>query len=180
VVYESRLELSRLLLADFDPNVVAIAAQPFCIASRVNGKDRRHVPDFLLISKDGVVTVVNVKPADQMRRPKVVEALSWAGRLFADKGWRHEVWSGSDAVVLSNVRFLAAYRHADRVDPDALAAVSEGVTGICTVGEVERHLEARFEADVCRPALLHLIWRGALRADLHSALSAATTLERVA
>ena len=29
VVYESRLELARLLLADFDPQVTAIAAQPF-------------------------------------------------------------------------------------------------------------------------------------------------------
>jgi hypothetical protein len=28
IVFESRLELARLLLADFDPNVVAIATQP--------------------------------------------------------------------------------------------------------------------------------------------------------
>lgn len=29
VIYESRLELARLLIADFDPAVVAISAQPF-------------------------------------------------------------------------------------------------------------------------------------------------------
>jgi hypothetical protein len=29
VAYESRLELARLILADFDPRVLAIAAQPF-------------------------------------------------------------------------------------------------------------------------------------------------------
>lgn len=31
VIYESRLELARLLRADFDPDVTAIAAQPFLL-----------------------------------------------------------------------------------------------------------------------------------------------------
>ncbi|MEU1509127.1 hypothetical protein [Kitasatospora sp. NPDC005748] len=31
VIYESRLELSRLLFADFDPSVRAIVAQPFLL-----------------------------------------------------------------------------------------------------------------------------------------------------
>ena len=34
VIYESRLELARLLLADFDPGVTAIAAQPFLLRRR--------------------------------------------------------------------------------------------------------------------------------------------------
>src|SRR5882672_232494 len=65
VVYESRLELARLLLADFDSRVVAIAAQPFLLAADVGKRRRRHVPDFLLMNADGLVTVVNVKPAEQ-------------------------------------------------------------------------------------------------------------------
>jgi hypothetical protein len=32
VAYESRLELARIMLADFDPAVTAIAAQPFRLA----------------------------------------------------------------------------------------------------------------------------------------------------
>jgi hypothetical protein len=44
VVYESRLELARLLLADFDREVAGIAAQPFLVRE----EGRRHVPDFLL------------------------------------------------------------------------------------------------------------------------------------
>jgi hypothetical protein len=51
VVYESRLELARLLLADFDPQVRGIYAQPFLLAARVSGLVRRHVPDFLLVSE---------------------------------------------------------------------------------------------------------------------------------
>jgi hypothetical protein len=46
VIYESRLELARLLLADADPEVVGIAAQPFLLIEGVEVKPRRHVPDF--------------------------------------------------------------------------------------------------------------------------------------
>jgi hypothetical protein len=42
VVYESRLELARLLLADFDPQVRGIYAQPFLLVARVSGRARRH------------------------------------------------------------------------------------------------------------------------------------------
>src|SRR6266496_1434246 len=42
VVYESRLELARLLLADFDPRVVSIAAQPFHVTGPSTGQTRRH------------------------------------------------------------------------------------------------------------------------------------------
>jgi hypothetical protein len=63
VIYESRLELARLLLADFDPGVKAIAAQPFLLRAQVSGRVRRHVPDFLLVRADRTIQVVNVKPA---------------------------------------------------------------------------------------------------------------------
>ena len=49
-VYESRLELARLLLADFDPQVADVLPQPFTLHTVVDGKPRRHVPDFLFTS----------------------------------------------------------------------------------------------------------------------------------
>jgi hypothetical protein len=65
VIYESRLELARLL-ADFDLDVTAIAAQPFLLQARATGMARRHVPDFLLLHADEPVRVVNVKPAGKL------------------------------------------------------------------------------------------------------------------
>lgn len=47
VIYESRLELARLLYADFDRSVVRIVAQPFLLIVRVEGAERRHIPYFL-------------------------------------------------------------------------------------------------------------------------------------
>ena len=180
VVYESRLELARLLLADFDQQVSVIAAQPFCVSADVGGRKRRHVPDFLLIDVDGAVSVVNVKPAEQLAVPKVADALGWAEEVFTGRGWRHEVWSGAPAAVLANVRFLAAYRLADRVDAAAVAALDVSVDTAASIGEVEARFADRFPVEVCRPALLHLVWHGTFRAVLDEPLSAASVLERVA
>lgn len=180
VVYESRLELARLLLADFDPSVVAIAAQPFLLAAPDGGRVRRHVPDFLLVDGERLVSVVNVKPADRARKPKIAAALEWAGKVVADRGWRYEVWSGADPVRLSNIRFLAGYRHADRVATDAVAEIARSFTARVRIGEVEASLAGRYPAAVCRPALLHLLWQGVFRARLDEPLSSATLLERAA
>jgi hypothetical protein len=98
VVYESRLELARLLLADFDREVAAIAAQPFLLQAQADGRARRHVPGFLLVRADGPVQVVNVKPASRLADPQVAGALAWPGRLFQAHGWEHEIWSGADPV----------------------------------------------------------------------------------
>lgn len=61
VIYESRLELSRLIYADFDQNVTSIAAQPFMLEAEIEGRWRRHIPDFLLRTRRGPV-VVEIEP----------------------------------------------------------------------------------------------------------------------
>ena len=64
VIYESRLELARLLFADYDTTVKHVIAQPFFLRAKVNRRIRRHVPDFLLFA-DGLPRVVDVKPIFQ-------------------------------------------------------------------------------------------------------------------
>lgn len=51
---------------------------------------------------------------------EVAAALGWAGRVCAARGWKFEIWSGADPVLLRNVRFLAAGRRAGLIDTDAL------------------------------------------------------------
>ncbi|MEZ0108764.1 hypothetical protein ABH920_002765 [Catenulispora sp. EB89] len=75
VIYESRLELTRLLYADFDPSVSHILAQPMLMTAEVDGIRRRHIPDFLLLADDGPL-VVDVKPAHRLVRPKVAFTLT--------------------------------------------------------------------------------------------------------
>ena len=66
VIYESRLELARLLFADFDTAVLGIIAQPFLLTVTLDGMARRHVPDFLLLTTTGPV-IVDVRPGRRRR-----------------------------------------------------------------------------------------------------------------
>ncbi len=179
VAYESRLELGRLLLADIDPDVVAIAAQPFLLVDTISGRDRRHVPDFFLVSKSGLATVVNVKPADQLDDPKIAEALGWAAATFEARGWAHEIWTGVDPLVLSNVRFLAAYRRPWLLADTDVVVAGEVVCDGDTVAEAEARLAGHGIADP-RPVVLHLVWTGAFGVDLARPLDGASVLGRAA
>lgn len=174
VVYESRLELARLILADFDPAVEVVVAQPFQVTAVVEGRVRCHVPDFLLLG--GGATVVNVKPRDRLAISKVRATLGWAHALFEERGWRTEVWSGADPVVQENVRFLAGFRRVALFDPAVLAAVEASAPGH-TVASAEAVLAENWPAGQVRPALLHLLWGGRLRADLSRVLDADSRLE---
>ncbi len=76
VIYESRLELARLMFADFDIGVRHIVAQPFLLRACVDGVARRHIPDYLLVTGDGPV-VVDVKPRARHRRRSWPTSGSW-------------------------------------------------------------------------------------------------------
>ncbi|MFF3263794.1 TnsA-like heteromeric transposase endonuclease subunit [Streptomyces sp. NPDC002932] len=69
VIYESRLELGRLLFAGFAPEVRQIVAQPFLLKAGVDGKVRKHIPDYLLLTDDGPV-VVDVNRGTDLRSRK--------------------------------------------------------------------------------------------------------------
>jgi hypothetical protein len=142
VVYESRLELARLLIADFDPDVVAIAAQPFLLKARIGGHMRRHVPDIFLVRADQSAQLVNVKPGRLLADPKVAEALAWPGQLAVAHGWAYEIWSGDNPVYLANLRFLAGYRRPwlvpDGLAGEVLAAVRPGDTVATLTGALAR------------------------------------------
>jgi hypothetical protein len=177
VIYESQLELARLVLADFDPNVTVIAAQPFLLQARVGGRARRHVPDFLLVHADGLVRVVNVKPPSRLADPQIAEALSWPGQLFEAHGWEHEIWSGTSPVLLSNLRFLAGYRQ-PRLLPgellnDALAVVQAGDT----IGDVISRMSGTRLPGVVKAAVLRLLWQQRLATDLHGRLDVDSVLK---
>jgi hypothetical protein len=109
VVYESRLELSRLLFADFDRTVRRIVAQPFLLRSAGDGVQRKHIPDYLLLTDDGPV-VVDVKPRHRIARPDVASVFAWTRSAVLSRGWRFEVWSEPPPAEVDNVRFLAGYR----------------------------------------------------------------------
>lgn len=169
VVYESRLELARLIFADFDRSVHRILAQPFLLKTKVDGKIRKHIPDYFLVTDDGPV-VVDVKPQHLLAKPTVAYTFAWTRRLMEGRGWQYEVWSGAQSPELENLRFLAGYRRPWLFDVALLDEVRDADVEGRVFGDVVRGLAA-CDPETARAAVLHLLWRGELKTDLSTPLS---------
>jgi hypothetical protein len=172
VVYESRLELARLLLADFDTAVSHIVAQPFLLVASVEGKQLKHIPDYLLITNDGPV-VVDVKPRRHLTKPVVVRTFSWTRKAVESRGWRYEVWSEAPPFLLANVRFLAGYRRTNLLESELIDRMSSSDLLGTTVGEAIRKERTRPEL-IVRAGLMHLLWRQHFTVDLTRPLTLAS------
>jgi hypothetical protein len=170
--------LARLLLADFDPRVEQIYPQPCRLVACVSGRIRHHVPDFLLVSDAGAGRLVNVKPAERLQDPQVGEALAWPGVLASRRGWEYEVWSGADATVLENVRFLAGYRRLGVAPTAEIERAWELVRDGEQIADAEPRAAGGRPRHEARPALLSLLWAGRLATDLTRPLSGESVLRR--
>ncbi|MFJ4513354.1 TnsA-like heteromeric transposase endonuclease subunit [Streptomyces sp. NPDC088816] len=176
VIYESRLELARLLFADFDSSVHHIVAQPFLLKAAVEGKIRKHIPDYLLITEQ-VPMVVDVKPLHRLSQPEVAFTLDWTRQVVESRGWQYEVWSEPAVARLENIRFLAGYRRDWLFSFDLLdELLGAGLDGV-PLGQVPRRLPGRPEPYV-RSAVHHLLWKGHLATDLDQPLSPSQVLRR--
>jgi TnsA endonuclease N terminal len=173
VVYESRLELSRLLLADFDPTVTRIFVQPLMIRVTIDGRRRRHVPDYLLI-RGAELTFVAVKPRHRVDDPKVTETMAWVREVVEACGWGFEVASEPAQPFFDNVRFLAGYRRAQSISASALAQLRAMPLAGMTFGDAVRR--AHCPEPLVRAALLHMLWTHEVQADLARVLSDKTVL----
>lgn len=164
VIYESRLELARLLFADFDASVRHIVAQPFLLRAEVDGDLHRHIPDYLLFT-DADPVVVDVKPRHRVARPENAFTFAWTKRAVESRGWRYEVWSEPHPTELENVRFLAGYRRDWLFDQGVLeqlrATDLDGATLRAAFGVLPKLPEA-----LVRSAVLHLLWQQYLLVDL--------------
>lgn len=178
VIYESRLELARLLFADFDVSMRQMVAQPFLLRALVNRKPRKHIPDYLLITDTGPV-VVDVKPARRLADPKVAFTFEWTRELVEARGWRYEVATEPIAVELANVRFLAGYRRDWLFRPQLLAQLREKNLDGSPLGDALKCLPGE-PIDRVKSAVLHLLWHQELLIDLSKPLNGRTELRRPA
>jgi hypothetical protein len=171
VGYESWLERDHVMLLDFDPEVVAIAAQPFWLHWRDgSGRSRRHAPDLFARMADGSAVVIDVRPDDRIE-PRDAEAFGATGRACELAGWRFVRAGVPDPVRTANVGWLSRYRHqrcgsADmaRLLLKVFAEPTPLMTGAAAAGDPLAVL----------PVLFHLLWRHVLAADVAVRLTAET------
>ena len=177
VIYESRLELANLILADFDPSVHHIVAQPFQLTANVDGQKRRHIPDYLWDSNAGPI-VVDVVRAERMANPRIVRLCAWTKEIVESLGWSYLVLHEPVAVRIANVRFLAGYRREWLANQDVLVDLRCRRTDLVgrSIGEAEELIEGHPRALV-RSALLSMLWRREFEVNLEIPLERSTVLE---
>jgi hypothetical protein len=176
VGYESLLELSRLILADFDCEVKRIASQPFHLVIRKSGIQRRRTPDFLLVREGGPL-VVDVKSSMELAKDDVIGLLELTREVVQSRGWDYEIACEPEKAYFANVRFLAGYRRDWLFSFDVLAeirsaAACEPQQRICDVIDSISRPKA-----IALAGLMHLLWRHELRVDLTTALRPTAVVE---
>ncbi|PJM97893.1 hypothetical protein CG740_38550 [Streptomyces sp. CB01201] len=177
VGFESWLEQDRLILLDFDPNVVGIASQPFWLHWHDGKEKRRHAPDYFVRLADGRARVVDVRAEDQVDE-RTAEAFAATERACSVVGWEFEHVGVPEPALMANLRWLARYRHprcAGRPEIGArlretFAAPTPLLAGAEDVGDRLAVL----------PALFHRMWGQELVADLAHERLCPTTLVRAA
>ncbi|MFB7189054.1 TnsA-like heteromeric transposase endonuclease subunit [Streptomyces sp. NPDC056230] len=158
VVYESRLELTRLLYAGFDQDVTAVLAQPFLLSTTVDDRLWRPVPDLLVLRERTCRwSWTSIKPRHLLIRLKVSFVLGWAREVVLSRGWDFEVWCEPPEAELANLRFLAGYRRDWLFDETLLAEIREADLFGASLGEAFRAFPYHPEWRV-RAAVLRLLW----------------------
>ncbi|MFD7405246.1 TnsA-like heteromeric transposase endonuclease subunit [Streptomyces sp. NPDC059866] len=108
VDYESWAELGHLMRLDAEPDVVAVASQPFRLSWRYGGQGRRtkHTPDYFVRRRDGTAVVLDVR-LDERIEPEDAVKFAATATACARVGWGYERVGVLDPVSVANLRWLA-------------------------------------------------------------------------
>jgi hypothetical protein len=173
VGFESWLERDHLMLMDFDPDVVAVASQPFWLRwSDGKGRSRRHAPDFFARKADGTAVVTDVRPDEQIPA-KDAGVFAVTAQACGDAGWEYQRAGDLDPVLVANVRWLSRYRHRRCLVPEVETVLLEAFAGGRGLFEGAGLAGDRLGV---LPVLFHLMWHRQLAADLTVPLAASTVV----
>lgn len=99
IIYRSGLELQFIKYCENNPNITRWASEPIEInyISRLDKKEHRYYPDYVIQDKSGKRMIVEIKPYEQSHKPRANASLwvkkeyirnvdKWAAaRIFAEK-----------------------------------------------------------------------------------------------
>jgi hypothetical protein len=162
---ESIEEVSVATQLDLDPEVVAVAAQPFRLHF---GSRKSHVPDFVAALSDGSIRVVDVTLAERLEASASLrQNLDQTRRACMTAGWQYEVIRDidRDPVLVTNQRWIASFRRSLGAELQSLAQqLLEACDRPKSIGVLLDTAENELDT---RPVLFHLVARGLLAMDLH-------------
>ncbi len=112
IPWESQIERDFLYLAEHDPQVASIEAQPERIKIHIGAVAHRYTPDYLLRLRDGRLEFKEVKPATALADAGMRARLDAATLQYALRGDRLSIALDTDLRTgyrLANVRTLYRY-----------------------------------------------------------------------
>jgi hypothetical protein len=167
VGYESWLERDRLILLDFDHEILGICSQPFWLHWHDGVRRRRHAPDYFVRRTDGSALVVDVRANDRVDADDAA-VFATTDRACSSVGWGFTRVGTPERVLMANVRWLSRYRHPRCRKPcvaERLLEMPGGSRGLFEMAE------GAGERLAVLPTLYHLLWGGELSAaDLQERL----------
>jgi hypothetical protein len=178
VGYESRLELARLMVADFDPTVKRIASQPFWLNAVIDGVPLRRVPDYLVCT-DTVPLVIDVTRPVNLTNPDKVRMFEMTRRVVEARGWRYELATEQPRVEFTNIRFLSGYRRPGLFQPEVLEAVRQAgsIASDATIAGIVAGVG--YPKPLAMSALFHLLWSHEFSVDTSRKLESTTAVRAV-
>lgn len=175
VGYESRLELSRLMVADFDADAKHIASQPFQLKASIGGEPFKRVPDYLVCT-DTVPLVIDVTRRASLTKPEKVRLFEMTRKVVEARGWRYELATEQPRVEFMNIRFLSGYRRPWQFRAEVLDGIRHAareVTG-ATIGDLAS--SSGCPKPIALSALFHLLWTHELWVDISEKLESTTSV----
>lgn len=177
VHFESRFEMTALMVLDFRGEAIAVSSNPFWLLWPRGTKPVRHAPDFFVRRRDGSVLIVDVKPAERIT-DKDREQHDLTRQCCIEIGWEYEEFTSITTAVERNLRVLSGYHHPRFAPPEnaralivarVRAAGSEGLQLAELVDIVRDCTGLSDELVVC--AVYHMLWNAQLHADLNRLLA---------
>ena len=165
--YESYLESQWMTMFDFDPDVVAMRAQPFRIQCLDARGSWEHTPDLFLRDQDGRGRVVDVKNPEHLNHTDVLVQAARTRQICERIGFDYSLVGEPEYITWLNVQWLASYRRPFQLP----AGVIEKVLQLAATPVSIRALTQAFDVpELARTAVLRACWFGQLAFDLHTPL----------
>ncbi|MEV0466638.1 TnsA-like heteromeric transposase endonuclease subunit [Nocardia tengchongensis] len=174
----SGLQEQALMLLDFENHFDTVSAQPLWLLWPPSMPRQRHAPTFVARTRDGGLTVVDVR-ASAFIGDAHRAAFAATAAVCAELGWNHRLIETLDATVTGNLVILARCAHPRCAPPAALAADLIAAAGaLLSIGE----LTDRFGGSdpdsraMALTGIYHLLWNGRLRVRLDRPLTMASVI----
>jgi hypothetical protein len=169
----------RMDLADFDPTVRSMIGQPFKLRAAQGPGKAGYIPDLMLISNDGKITLVDSSPTAGELCPSE-RVLDWAEEVISARGWTYEWWTGpKDAQHYTNIKALGGFC---RPMHQVQQALIEPILALCADTELPIHAveksltNEKMPQPMVRAVIQHLLWWGDLTTDLRRPITTGTRL----